>query len=571
MPSGRTPPGPEGCCWERSDSASRGSGPWSCLKADASPEPLLYFIGARFAEPAGYNNANVALWTIGLWPCLFLASAREVNPVLRGLALGGAGLLGCLALMGQSRGWVFAVPLAALVFVAFMPGRARALATVGVVAVGVFLARGPLLAVHDEFSDEGFDGLLANATRTTLLLAGALTLIGLVGALADRRLRLAGTKARTLNRAAVVAVGSVLLAGGGAAVAATGNPVPEFSDSWETFKKGGEAERAGTSRFSTVGTNRYDFWSVAWGLFREQPIRGIGAENFQQDYLAQGDSTEQPRYPHSLELGVLSQTGLVGGVLLAAALIAAGFAGVVARRKSGPESAAVAAASGTLFAYWLLHASVDWFWEFPALTASAFAALGLAGAVGRREGVRNGLPAPSQRGRPAGAARKRAFSRVIGPGLATVIGALLAVSLIAPWLAEREIERAVNTWPTSPSRAHEHLDRAQELNPLSPTAHLVAATIAVRGEDEVRAVEEFEEVLRMEPRTPFALAELGALASERGDRSESERLLRRASTYAPHDQVVADALNRVLSGRPLDIRRLNASYLQKARSRVGRK
>jgi len=541
------------------------------LKADASSEPLLYFIGARFAEPAGYINANVALWTIGLWPCLYLASAREVHPVLRGLALGGAGLLGCLALLGQSRGWVLALPLAALLFVAFMPGRARALAAVGAVAVGLFLARGPLLAVHDAFTDQGFEGLLADATQTILLLAGALAVVGLVAALADRRVRLSDGQARTVNRAAVVAVGVILLVGGGAAVAAAGNPVTSVTDSWESFKKGGEAESAGGSRFSSVGTNRYDFWTVAWELFREQPVTGIGSQNFQQDYLVRAESTEQPRYPHSLQLGVLSQTGLVGAILLAAAVLAAGIAGLTVRRRSGRETAAVVGASLTLFAYWLLHASVDWFWEFPALTASAFAALGLAGAVGRPAVAREAVPAGPEPRRPRRAAWVPASSGAVAPVLAAVVGVLLALSLIAPWLAEREVEGAINDWQASPSVAYERLGRAQSLNPLSPMAHLVAATIAIRVEDEARATRELEEVLRLEPRTPFAFAELAALASERGERSESQRLLRRASAYAPRDQVVADALKQVLSGESIDIRKLNASYLRKARSRVGRK
>jgi len=541
------------------------------LKADASAEPLLYFIGARFAEPAGYINANVALWTIGLWPCLYLASAREAHPVLRGLALGGAGLLGCLALLGQSRGWVFAAPLAALLFVAFMPGRARALAAVVAVAVGVFFARGPLLAVHDSFSEKGFGGLLAEATQSTLLVAGGLAVAGLVAALADRRVRLSDSQARTVNRATVVVLVVVLLGAGGFAAAVAGNPVTKLSDTWEEFKGGGQAEGAGSSRFSTVGTNRYDFWTVAWDLFQERPVTGIGSENFQQDYLERGASTEEPRYPHSLQLGVLSQTGMVGTILLAAALLAACLAALTVRRRSGREAAAVAGAGGALFAYWLLHASVDWFWEFPALTASAFAALGLAGAAGRREVEGGGIPAQPKRHRPSALTRVPALPRVVGPVLAAAVGVLLALSVIAPWLAEREVERAIDDWPASPSGAYERLERARALNPLSPRAHLVAATIAVRVEDEVRAMSELDAVLALEPRTSFALAELGALASERGERSASERLLRRASAYAPHDQVVTDALKQVLSGRLIDVRELNASYLRKARSRVPRK
>ena len=540
------------------------------LKADASSEPILYFIGQRFAEPAGYINANVALWTIGLWPCLYLASAREVNPVLRGLALGGAGLLSCLALLGQSRGWVLAVLFTALLFVAVMPGRARALAAVIAVAVGTLLASGPLLAVHDTVTDEGFDGLLAHATTATLLTTGALAVVGLVAAFGDRRVELTRGRARSVNRGAVAALAVLVLAGAGAAVAAAGNPVTELSDSWEEFKDGGEAHDAGTSRFSSAGTNRYDFWTVAWELFREHPVNGVGSENFQQDYLERAESTEQPRYPHSLQLGVLSQTGLVGAVLLAAALIAAAFAGLTARRNSRREAAAVAGAGATLFAYWFLHASLDWFWEFPALTAAAFAALGLTGAVGRRELAQRDGPAGPVRRRALGAAWMPALPRAIGPILIATSGMLLALSLIAPWLAEREVERAINTWPTSASAAYERLDRAEALNPLSPEPHLVAATIAVRVEDEARAKIELEEVLRLEPRTPFALAELAALASERGEQSEAERLLRRASAYAPRDQVVADALDQVQSGRTIDVRGLNLSYLRKARSRIGR-
>jgi len=167
--------------------------------------------------------------------------------------------------------------------------------------------------------------------------------------------------------------------------------------------------------------------------------------------------------------------------------------------------------------------------------------------------------------------RVPAIPRVVASVLVAVTGVVLALSLLAPWLAEREVERAINDWPASPSVAYERLERAQSLNPLSPRAHLVAATIALQVEDQARATDELEQVLRMEPRTSFALAELGALASERGEQSESGQLLRRASAYAPRDPVVSEALERVSSGKLLDVRGLNASYLEKARERVPRK
>lgn len=535
------------------------------LRADAAAEPVLYFIDARFAEPAGYINANVALWTVGLWPCLYLASAPRANPLLRGLALGGAGVLACLALMGQSRGWIIAVPLAALLFVIFMPGRARALLAVGAVALGTLVASGSLVAVHDDFTPERMDSLLALATQRVLIVATVLAVVGTLAATVDRRVRLTPKQSRTVNRATVGGALVVLVLGTVVALFLVGNPIERLSASWESFKTGGDATAAGSSRFTSVGTNRYDFWVVALDRFQERPVAGIGSENFQQDYLARGNSGEQPRYPHSLVLGVLSQTGVVGSLLLAGALLAAGLAALGSRRRSSPEAAAVIGAAASVFAYWLIHASVDWFWEFPGLTAPAFAMLGLAAAVGRAQATESP--------RPSGAGRRLAFSSappVVSAGIAGVAAVALATSFVLPWLAEREVEQAATEWPAAPALAFDRLARAQSLNPLSPKPHLVAATIAVRVEDEARATDELKQVLRKEPRTPFALAELAALASERGQSELSTRLLDRASRYAPRDQVVSSALEEVRSGGRLDVRELNDSYLEVARSRIGR-
>lgn len=536
-----------------------GLGVVELLKADAAAEPVLYFVDARLAEPAGYINANVALWTIGLFTCLHLAISREVNALVRGLGLGGAFVLACLGLLGQSRGWILAVPVAALAFVVLTPLRVRALAALGTVVLALFVVRRTLLDVHDKFTPERLDGLLAEATRSVLVLAAALAVIGVVAALADRRVNLAEQTSRAVNRGALVAVGLALALGTVAGLALVGDPVGKLSDSWTSFKSGGDATAAGSSRFATVGTNRYDFWSVAWDRFRERPLQGIGSENFQQDYLARGRSGEQPRYPHSLQLGVLSQTGLVGALLLTGAILAALIAGV---RRGGPDSRAGAACAGvaaTIFAYWLTHASLDWFWEFAGVTAPAFAMLGLACALRRggyeqRQDTRGGRRIPG------------AVALVASAAAAT----LLLVSFVLPWLAEREVARAASDWPSAPGLAFDRLDRASALNPLSTRPHLVAATIAVRTEDQGKATAELEKVLELEPRTPFALAEMAALASERGDSVLAERLLERASGYAPRDEVVGTALEQVRSGRQIDVGKLNSNYLKVARLRVGR-
>jgi Flp pilus assembly protein TadD len=124
------------------------------------------------------------------------------------------------------------------------------------------------------------------------------------------------------------------------------------------------------------------------------------------------------------------------------------------------------------------------------------------------------------------------------------------------------VDKATRDWAVSPKSAFENLDRAADLNPLSAKPHLTAATIAVRLEDQPRAFREFREVLDKEPRTAYALAQLAALSSERGERGRAIRLLERAREVSPRDEVVRNALSLVRSRRRLDSESLNQRYLR---------
>ncbi len=190
-----------------------------------------------------------------------------------------------------------------------------------------------------------------------------------------------------------------MLAGG---LAAAGDPVARVRHAWDTFKspKGYAANSTTGSRLTSgLGSSRYDFYRVALDEFAAHPLLGIGADNFAEPYLAHGRSTETPRYPHSVEMRTLVQTGLVGALLavvgLGAALLAAWRA---LARHPDPLARAVAAAAMAGFAYWVVHGSFDWFWEFAGLGAPAFALLGLACSLAPRPAAR-AAPRP----RPAAA------------------------------------------------------------------------------------------------------------------------------------------------------------------------
>ena len=515
------------------------------LKVNGAAQPGTYFIDARFAEPTGYMNANAALWTLGALAGLHLVSRRDVHTVLRGLALGSAGLLGGLALMAQSRGWLIALPLALLVHLVLMPGRLRVLVATLAVVAGVFAVRGPLVAVHDDFDLARFDGLVADATSAILIMTVCLAVIGVLGALADRRISAADPAPSRLGRAAALAAAVVaVLAVAGVAVASS----DRLNREWNDFKSGDEQAGIGESRFATAGgSNRYDFWVVSWNAFTDNPVGGLGMENFQPEYLREGSSEEQPRFAHSLEMGMLAQTGLVG-ILLFAGWLVAGLVGSAAALRT-PRRRAAAAGALTLFAYWLLHASIDWFWELPGLTGPALAALAMGLA----------LAAPD---RTAAAAPPRRLGTPVAAGLVAV-GLIACVGLGASWLAELEIERASKDWPSDPQAAFDRLDRAESLNPLSAKAQLTGGTIAGRLGRSQDAADWFERALEREPENSYALLELGVVEAEIGRRARAEELLAQAVANNPRDQVTRRALRALRRGRPLTLRAVNQAILRR--------
>jgi hypothetical protein len=518
------------------------------VRVDAAAEPLSYFDDIRFSEPVGYMNGNVAMWTMGMLACLFTAAAREVWTPLRGLALGGAGVLGALSLMGQSRGWALALPVGLLAFVVLGPGRPRKLASVIAVAVGCIVVADPVLALRDDFEIARFDAQLADAVRAVLLMGVALAVAGTAAAILDRRVDpppRPSPRTRRAVGAAVAAIG-VLLAAGAFLVGGAGERV---SDAWDSFK-GGEANFAGgPSRFSTAGTNRYDIWRVAWSVFEDHPVGGVGADSFQPEYLRLGRSAEQPRFAHSLALGVLAQTGLIGALLLAGAFGALLFSALVSVGRASPQTAAAAGAGVSLFVYWLAHGSVDWFLELPALAAPAIAFLGMAAAMRRATG-------PSAR-------RLRGLPALAGVVLALAVATLLAL----PWLSEREASRAAENWREDVGAAYRALDRAAMLNPLSVRPALTAGSIAVQADDLARAEEEFREALERDADNSYALFELGLIASARGDRNEAISLLGRAAERSPRDSIVRAALRRARGGARLDPATVNQRILRRARIR----
>lgn len=520
-------------------------------------DPMLGLIGGRLAEPTGYHNATAALLLSAFFPALLLASRRELPWWARGPLLAAAGVCLEVAILPQSRGALIAFPLVALLFVALAPGRARLVLVAGPVALTTFLASGPLLDVYSTVRDQG-DVLAAfdDAYRAVLLSAGALLVFGCLLGAADRLLTIPPRAERYLARAVGALVAAAAVLGIVVTLNATGDPVDWADERWEDFTSGQDTSFEEGSRFSgSLGTNRYDYWRVAIDGFQEDPVIGLGMDQFAVDYVRERRSGEEPFNPHSIGVKIVSQTGLVGTVLFCGFLVAAGAGALRARvRGAANLEGAVAAAGLVAFAYWLTHGSGDWLWEMPGLSAPVFAWLALAGTLG------------GSADREAERLRPGAVALVVGGGLALIA----AASFVLPWGAARDVEIAAEHWPANPAGAFDRLERAHDLNPLSDEADVVAGTIAVRAGEPQRAAGYFERALERNPASWYSELMLATLEAREGKRSSAAARLRRARALTPRDPLVREAQRSLRAGRPLTFADIDRSLLLRICSRLGR-
>jgi hypothetical protein len=552
------------CAWTL---ALTGLAGFVALHLDAAGSAGLQTLlpGGRLIYPSGYANANAALWLMAFWPALLLSAGDRLPWVLRGLLAGSAVLLAEVALLSQSRGSLYATPVMLVLVFALVPRRLRTFATLLPVAGGIAAAAPTVLRVGNHLSGgEVVPAHVHSAITAMLVTALLVALVVAAGAAIETRLSVPEDMARRVRRgvgAVAIATLVAVLAGG---LAAAGDPVARVRHAWDTFKsgRGYGANGSGSRLTSGLGSQRYDFYRVALDEFVAHPLLGIGADNFQQQYLAHGRSQETPHYPHSVEMRTLAETGLAGAALALVGLGAALLAGQRACRRSlttpdGQLGAAVAAAALAGFAYWLVHGSLDWFFEFAGLGAPAFALLGLACALAPREPPTGSTHGPRSWSRLP---RARRLGLVAGAILA--LGA--ALSLAAPWFSGLEVDHAAHTWRRAPLRAYAGLDDAAALNPWSDQPYLLAGSIALRFGDLPRADHEFSLALERVPGDAYATLERGAIASRRGERGVAVRLLERSARLDRRDPVTADALRLAKQGRRLNIEELNRAILLKA-------
>jgi O-antigen ligase len=170
----------------------------------------------------------------------------------------------------------------------------------------------------------------------------------------------------------VAACAAVLLAGGAGLALKGGDAASWVSAQWKDFASPtAPLPDQGSARLTSARSSRSATYRVAIDAFSAQPLRGEGAGSYEVRWMRTRTLDEKLRDAHSLPLQTLAELGLVGLAALVAFVAAVLFALWRAMRNLGVLRRSQAAAAGAAFTAWLVHASLDWDWEMPAVTGVA--------------------------------------------------------------------------------------------------------------------------------------------------------------------------------------------------------
>lgn len=512
-------------------------------EAARASTPAGHFVQGRLAGPISYPDGDAALFLSACLPLLVLASRRQVLPVARITAGSAAVVLINLAVLCQSRGSLFALPLSLLLYLAVARNRLRALFPLLLAAASVAPAVPALLHVYSAVVND--HGRPAAVTSAAVWMAGSagLAAAGFTAlALVDLRLRVPpGASALAGKTLAAVVAAAVVAA---AVLGPTFHPVARAQHAWRDFTTNKKAPPTTLHFASGLGTSRYDVWRIALRQFEAHPLIGVGADNFEVGYLKQRRTVEFSRYPESVELRTLSETGIVGAFLFLGFLALALLRAARAARRTLSPGIALACFAGV--GYWLLHASVDWFWELPAITGPALALLAIAAK-------------PALAEQPTAVAGQR--SRIRVQGFAAAVCAISAAAALAvPWASVSLVDSAMAYGPGA--HAYSLLHTAARLNPFSEQPALAEATLAANVGDRRRERTALMQARRRNPHDWYVYFTLGIIAGREHKLALARAELARAHRLSPQDLVVAYAQHRLRAGEPLTQRRVRQIFLE---------
>jgi hypothetical protein len=477
---------------------------------------------ARLREPIGYWNAlallaDVAI-VLGLW--LGAASGRRAHLRVAGALLAYAATLALLLTL--SRAGVLAG--AAVVALWIVLSRER-------VAGGLLLAAsaGPALAVGawaftrpalvedvalraDREADGAVFGVLALAGA-----ALAVLLVALVVPRLGESVRRRGTRALVAVAALCLVAAAVALGVGVADAVSSGRSCSEVVN---------DPGRLG----SLDPNNRWCWWNEAWDVYADNAPEGAGAGSFEVARKRFRVDARNVLQPHSVPLQQLADGGLVAlGLFVLLVASGAWVCACAVRRLEGDERAAAIALVAAPAAY-LLHALVDYSWDFLAVTAPTLLVLGVLTAAGR---------APRKAGRAPWLAAGAAVAALV-----------VLVSFSMPRLADRAVRESTRALDDGDlDRARDRAQWARVLNPLSVEPLWALARLEERRGVLRKAEARYVQATELQPENPETWYALGLFEFEARQRMCA------AYTFLNESWTRDPSGSQWVPGGPLDVAR----------------
>jgi hypothetical protein len=449
--------------------------------------PALFPGGARVARlrnPIDYWNSLALAAAIAVPLALWLASSRRHRAWLR---VAGAVLLflaELVVVLTYSRGGIAVGALAAAAWLALTDDRLESLgaalvATPAAALVALWAFSRP--AITDDlqpYANRVSDG----AWFGVLICVGA----AVVGALAYAGCRVAvpEEQRRAYTRRAGALLAFAAAVGLAVVLVAKGDTI------LDEFRGAHGQVSQGKTRFAELSSsNRWTWWQEAWTLFERAPLGGNGAATFEIARRDIRDSAIVTTEPHDLPLQFLSETGVVGFLLL----LGLGTAGALSaraalRRTVGAERAAAAALVVGVGAY-AVHVLIDIHWEFLAVSAPVFFALGLLVGLGAERRARRPLVSAA----------------------AVVAAVAVLYSLTAPYVSGRLVDSTYNAIADGKiSQALSDGRSARWLNPLAVDPLLALGDAEAARPDEAAALRRYRQAVSLQPENSSTWYALGS-------------------------------------------------------------
>jgi hypothetical protein len=318
------------------------------------------------------------------------------------------------------------------------------------------------------------------------LVFGAALLVGAGAVVFALRFVLPRAIDRRVVRAVAALLAALVLGALAATVVQSGGPVDFVRDRWHEFSNPvGAQVPTGPTRFTTASSsNRWRWWQEAWNSFVDHPAQGTGAGTFGLTDRLERDTSLAVVEPHSAPLQDLSETGIVGFLLIAAVVAAAAVA-ILRRERTG-----VTTALSLAVAVCVLHSLVDIDWDYIAVQGPLFLVVGALASGPARSGPRRSWLVPAAAG----------------------VFALAALySLASPWLAERRVDATYDAFVRGDlAAARTEAKSAHALNPLAvEPLWLWALSENLVGRNG-KALELYRRARDREPKNPETWYQLGA-------------------------------------------------------------